>query len=189
MPRLLFLLLAAHLALAPSPAFAADVAWEHWKTIAGIVDVDGPRTDGSVIVAGSAALYLVDPEGTVTPFARGPGGYHEDAGAEAYLAMSTGGNVSAAGCSFSPDDTFLLRLHVPIGVNRVNPTGDESGSFTNLTAGTALNGIAFDTTGDFDHRLLITGLAGGKATVLAIDCNGEVQVITRSAPRMETWSA
>jgi hypothetical protein len=185
MPRLLFALVAAHLALAPAPAFAADVAWEHWKTIAGIVDVDGPRTDGSLIVAGSAALYVIDPEGTVTPFARGPGGYHEDAGAEAYLAMSPGGNVSAAGCSFTRDDTFLLRLHVPIGVNRVNPTGDESGSFANLTAGTVLNGIAFDTTGDFDHRLLVSGLAGGKATVFAIDCNGEVQVITRSAPRVE----
>ena len=185
MPRLLFVLVAAHLALAPAPAFAADVAWDHWKTIAGIFDIDGPRTDGSIIVAGSAALYLVDPAGTVTPFARGPGGYHEDAGAEAYLAMSHGENVSAAGCSFTPDDTFLLRLHVPIGVNRVNAAGDESGSFANLTAGTVLNGIAIDITGDFDHRLLVTGLAGGKATVFAIDCNGAVQVITRSAPRVE----
>jgi hypothetical protein len=178
-------LIAAHLALAPAPAYSADVAWEHWKTITGIFDVDGPRSDGSLIVAGSAALYLVDHEGNVTPFARGPGGYRDDPGAEAYLAMSPGGTVSAAGCSFTRDDTFLLRLHVPIGINLVNAPGDESGSFANLTAGTVLNGIAFDTTGDFDHRLLVSGLSGGKAAIFAIDCKGAVQVITRSAPRLE----
>jgi hypothetical protein len=185
MRRLLAVLVAAHVATAPAPAYAAAVAWEQWKTIAGVFDVDGPRTDGSLIVAGSAALYLVDPAGTVTPFARGPGGYQEDPGAEAYLAMSPGGTVSAAECSFVRDETFVLRLHVPIGVSRVNAPGNESGSFANLTAGTALNGIAFDTTGAFDHRLLVTGQSKGKTVVFALDCNGAVQVITRSAPTLE----
>jgi hypothetical protein len=185
MPRLLALLVAIYVGLAPAPAYAADVTWEHWKTISRIFDVDGPRSDGSLIVAGSAALYLVDPGGTVTPFARGPGGYHQDPIIEAYLALSTGGSVSAAACSFTRDETFLLRLHMPIGVNRVNAPGDQTGSFANLTPGTALNGIAFDTTGDFDHRLLVSGLSGGKTTIFAIDCKGAVQVITRSAPRVE----
>ena len=40
---------------------------------------------------------MVDPEGSVTPFARGPGGYHEDPGAEAYLAMSRAGKSRQAG--------------------------------------------------------------------------------------------
>lgn len=185
MRRFLAVLAAAVVALAPVPAHAADVPWEHWQTVTGVFDVDGPRSDGSLIVAGSAALYLVDPAGAVTPFARGPGGYREDAGAEAYLALSPGGRVSAAGCSFVRDETFLLRLHVPIGVNRVSAPGDESGSFANLTGVAGLNGIAFDTSGAFDNRLLVSGPSGGKTVIFAIDCNGAVQVITRSAPALE----
>jgi len=126
----------------------------------------------------------MDPAGQVTPFARGPGGYHEDKGAEAYLANSPGGTVSAAGCSFARDETFVLRLHVPIGVNRVSASGDESGSFANLQGVTTLNGIAFDTSGAFDDRLLVTGPARGKTVIFAIDCNGAVTIITRSAPRL-----
>lgn len=185
MRRLAFLLVAVYFATAATPAGAAGLAWEQWKKIPGVLDVDGPRSDGSLIVAGSGALYLVDPQGTVTDFARGPGGYHEDPGAEAYLAMSTGGTVSAAECSFVRDETFLLRLHVPIGVNRVNASGDESGPFANLTGVATLNGITFDSAGAFDHRLLVTGSQpNGKTAIFAIDCNGAVQVITRSAPSL-----
>lgn len=183
--RLLAVLVAAHLGLAPATAYGATVAWEPWKPVAGVFDLDGPRSDGSLIVAGSAALYLADPAGTVSPFARGPGGYHEDPGAEAYLAMSPGGHVGAAGCDFAPDDTYLLRLHVPIGVNRVSAAGDESGPFVNVTGVTTLNGIAFDTTGAFDHRLLVSGPSGGKTVISAVDCSGAVQAITRTAPVLE----
>ena len=176
---------AAWIALTPTTAASATTAWEQWTQIKGVFDVDGPRTDGSMVVAGSAALYLVDATGHTTPFARGPGGYHEDAGAEAYLAVSRGGDVAGAQCSFAPDETFLLRLHVPIGITRINAAGDETGSFANLTGVSTLNGIAFDTVGSFDHRLLVTGPAGGKTTLFAIDCNGAVKVITRSAPALE----
>jgi hypothetical protein len=185
MRRLLALLILARVAMAPATADAADVSWEQWRAFAGVFDVDGPRSDGSLIVAGSAALYLVDPGGTAIPFARGPGGYHEDPGAEAYLALSRGGHVAAANCDFAPDETYLLRLHVPIGINRVNAAGDESGPFVNLTGVDSLNGIAFDTAGAFDHRLLVTGPSGGKTVIFAIDCTGEVQTITRSAPVLE----
>jgi hypothetical protein len=185
MRRLLAVLVAAHMALLPAPAYSAGASWEQWKPISGVFDVDGPRSDGSLIVAGSAALYLADPAGTVNPFARGPGGYHEDPGAEAYLAMSTGGHVGSAGCDFAPDETYLLRLHTPIGVNRVNAAGDESGPFVNVTGATSLNGIAFDTTGAFDHRLLVSGPAGTKTAIFAIDCTGAVQTITSSAPVLE----
>jgi hypothetical protein len=185
MGRLLAVLAAAQVLTVPLTAFAAGVAWGPGKTVAGVFDIDGPRTDGAMIVAGGAALYLMQPDGTIAPFARGPGGYHEDKGAEAYLANSTGGTVGSAGCSWAPDETFLLRLHIPIGVERVSAAGDETGSFANLPGVTALNGIAFDTTGDFDHRLLVSAPSKGKTVIFAIDCNGAVKVITRSAPRLE----
>ena len=73
MRRLLAVLVAGLLAMAPAHTSAAGASWEEWKPISGIFDVDGPRTDGSLIVAGSAALFLADPAGAVTPFARGPG--------------------------------------------------------------------------------------------------------------------
>lgn len=185
MRRLIALVVLALMAAPLATAYAADVSWEEWRAFAGVFDVDGPRSDGSLIVAGSAALYLVDPAGTAIPFARGPGGYHEDPGAEAYLALSRGGHVAAANCDFAPDETYLLRLHVPIGINRVNAAGDESGPFLNLTGVDSLNGIAFDTTGAFDHRLLVSGPSGGKTVIFAIDCTGAVQTITRSAPVLE----
>ncbi len=176
---------AAGLALAPLQAGAAGAAWEQWHPIKGVMDVGGPRSDGSLLVAGSAALYLLGADGTETAFARGAGGYHEDPGTEAYVATSPGGQVAAAGCSFTPDDTFILRLHVPTGITRVSASGDETGSFNNLTGVTGLTGLVFDTTGAFDHRLLVTGAAGSKTFVFAIDCNGAVSVVTRSAPLLE----
>jgi hypothetical protein len=185
MRRLLAVLAAAQVFTVPLTVFAADAAWEPGKTVAGVFDVDGPRSDGSMIVAGGAALYVMQPDGSIAPFARGPGGYHEDKGAEAYLANSTGATVSSAGCSWVRDETFLLRLHIPIGIERVSGGGDETGSFANLPGVTALNGITFDTTGDFDHRLLVSAPSKGKTVIFAIDCNGAVRVITRSAPRLE----
>jgi hypothetical protein len=185
MRRLLAVLAAAQVVVAPVPAYAADATWGLGPAVVGVFDVDGPRSDGSFIVAGSAALYLMDPAGKLAPFARGPGGYHEDKGAEAYLVNSPAGPVSPGGCGFARDETFVLRLHVPIGVNRVSASGDESGSFANVTGVATLNGIAFDTTGAFGHRLLVSGPAGGKTVIFAIDCNGAVTVITRSAPVLE----
>jgi hypothetical protein len=48
-----------------------------------------------------------------------------------------------------------------------------------------IDGIAFDTTGAFGHRLLVTINAGSATTVDAIDCAGVVHTVTRSAPRVE----
>lgn len=177
---------AALLSLWPTAALADGAAWEEWQSIPGVFDVDGPRSDGSLLVAGSGALYLVDAEGKQTPFARGPGGYRDDPGAEAYVAVSRGGHVSSTGCDFTPDETFILRLHVPFGITRVSADGADSGSFANITGVTALGGIAVDTGGAFDQRLLVTGTTTAKKTaVFAIDCNGAVTAITRSAPAVE----
>ena len=174
----------ALLALAPVAAGAQGVQWEQWKSVPGVFDVGGPRADGSVLVAGSAALYTLTPAGDLEPFARGPGGYRDDPGTEAYLAVSPGLRGPTAGCQFARDDAFLLRLHTPVGVTRVNASGDETGSFANVEM-SSLSGIAFDTEGTFGHRLLVTGPFGGKYEVDAIDCSGTVQVITKTAPTME----
>jgi hypothetical protein len=53
-------------------------------------------SDGALVVAGNGLLYLVDSAGDVSPFARGTQGYADDAGAEAYLTVSTGHEVSGA---------------------------------------------------------------------------------------------
>ncbi|HEX7262623.1 MAG TPA: hypothetical protein VF383_00455, partial [Candidatus Dormibacteraeota bacterium] len=111
--------------------------------------------------------------------------YHEDPGGEAYLAVSPGARVVAAGCNFARDDVFLLRLHAPLGVERVDAAGQNTGAYIDIPGVTSLGGIAIDTTGAFDHRLLATGASGGKTVVSAVDCYGGVQVITRSAPSTE----
>ncbi|HSS62080.1 MAG TPA: hypothetical protein VLK30_11565 [Candidatus Limnocylindrales bacterium] len=174
---------AACLALWPSTAAAAP-AWEAWQSVSGAFDLGGPRSDGSLIVAGSAALYSLTPDGMLAPFARGPGGYGDDPGTEAYLAISPRQQVAAAGCEFAPDDVYILRLHAPIGVTRVAAPGDATGSFANLSM-SSLSGIAFDTVGGFDHRLLVTGPLNGKTEVVAVDCTRAAQVITKTAPAGE----
>ena len=184
--RLPVTMAAACLALAPIVSTAAsDPTWERWQSVSGAFDLGGPRDDGSLVVAGSAALYQVDAAGNLTPFASGPNGYHQSAGLEAYLAVSPGSRVAAAGCSFVRDETFVLRLHKPFGVDRIDALGQTTSGFANVTSMTSLNGIAFDTTGAFDHRLLVSGPSGSKIAIAAIDCNGGVQVVNPSAPVLE----
>jgi hypothetical protein len=175
----------ALLALCPISAGAHGGGWEHYKTVQGIFDLGGPRTDGTLVVAGFGALYLMSPEGDLTPFARGAGGYHDDRGSEAYLAVAAAAHVASAGCSFTADETYVLRLHAPVGVTRVDKPGDITGSFANVGGVSGLNGIVFDTTGAFDHRLLVSGPFKGKTAIMAIDCTGAVQVITQAAPVLE----
>ena len=184
--RLMVTMAAACLALLPiASTAAADPSWERWQSVSGVFDLGGPRTDGSLVVAGSAALYQVDAAGNLAPFANGPNGYHQDAGLEAYLAESPGSPVAAAGCSFVRDETFVLRLHKPVGIDRIDALGQNVSAFANVSAVTSLNGIAFDTTGAFDHKLLVSGPSGSKIAIAAIDCNGGVQIINASAPVLE----
>ena len=178
-------LLAAVLLLAvATPADAAASAWEHWREIPGVFDVDGPRSDRSLVVAGAGRLFLVDRDGRVTPFASGPQGYADDAGAEAYVAVSPGLHVAASGCDFARDEVFVLRLHQPLGVTRVGTDG-RARPFAMVPDVESLNGIAFDTTGRFGSRLLVTGPLRGRTAVVAIDCRGATEVITASAPVVE----
>src|SRR5438445_4747941 len=138
-----FMAAAAAACLALTPAVAAagtDPAWQSWHSVPGVFDLGGPRSDGSLVVAGSANLYLADPAGTLSPFARGAGGYHEDPGAEAYLAVSPGAHGRAARCDCVRNDTFLLRLHIPICIERVDPPGQHTGSFANVPCLSSLTG-------------------------------------------------
>jgi hypothetical protein len=48
-----------------------------------------------------------------------------------------------------------------------------------------IDGITFDSTGGFGHRLLVTSNAGPSTAVEAINCQGAVTTITRRAPRVE----
>lgn len=166
------------------PAAAAGPTWQHWRSIPGIFDVAGPRHDGTLVVAGSGLLYLVDPAGNVSPYARGPEGYADDAGAEAYLTVSSGHEVSDAECNFKTDDVFVLRLHAPLGITRIDKQGHAT-LFATVTGIDSLNGITFDTTGKFGFRLLASGPSAGKTAVVAIDCHSNVQFITRAAPALE----
>jgi hypothetical protein len=170
--------------VAATPAPVTAPTWEHWLTIPGIFDVAGPRHDGSLVVAGNGLLYVVDTAGNVSLLARGPQGYADDAGAEAYLTVSSGHAMSSAGCSFTADDVFVLRLHSPFGVTRIDGLGHAM-PFATVTGVETLNGITFDTTGRFAFRLLVTGPSKGKTAVVAIDCTGAVEFITRTAPVLE----
>src|SRR5713101_8985 len=57
---------------APRPPPAAGSVSRH---LPGVVDRGGPRADGSFLVAAAGRLLIRGRDGTLTPFARGAGGY------------------------------------------------------------------------------------------------------------------
>jgi hypothetical protein len=57
--------------------------------------------------------------------------------------------------------------------------------FASLPSGQALSGIAFDGTGRFGYRLLVTAEAHGQTTVYGIGCDGRVARVAAGAPPME----
>ena len=48
--------------------------WVRFRHLAGVVDLSGPRGDGSFIVAAAGRLFTLAQAGALRPFARGPGG-------------------------------------------------------------------------------------------------------------------
>jgi hypothetical protein len=158
------------------------LAWDTWQHLPGAVDVGGPRSDGNLVVMAAGRLWLVAPStGSMTPFST----YQGSVDGEPYLAVAQSGlSVTAAGCSFTQDDIYVLDLTSPPGIARVDPQGQTSRVAT-INQVQTLNGIAFDTTGRFDHRLLIAGSIANKEMLFALDCLGGVTVITDTAPTME----
>lgn len=162
----------------------ATPSWHSWQHLPGVFDLAGPRGDGRLVAAAGGMLFLLSPDGTVTPFAEGPGGYQVTSGPEAYLDVSSGLRVAGAGCEFAPDDVFVLRPTAPLGITRVDAQGHAS-NFKDIRDVDSLNGIVFDRVGRFDHRLLVSAPHGRHTTIFALDCKGGTVVITDSAPPLE----
>jgi hypothetical protein len=158
--------------------------WIQFRHVAGVVDLAGPRSDGSFIVAAAGRLYELTRAGVLRPFARGPGGYATAVGPEPYIAMAGRGRVAGAGCSFPSGMVFALQPGRHPGIIAITPDGRAS-RFTTLPATLTPDGITFDTTGRFGHRLVVTARNNAATTVLAIDCAGGVRTITSRAPAME----
>ena len=135
--------------------------------------VDGRR----IVGAADGHLWLLGTSGAGKPFAQGPGGYASPGGEEPYIAASPGG-------CYGTGAVYVLRLVSGRGVVVVS-AGGQVRRFAALRAPGLIDGIAFDSTGDFGRRLLVTVNAGARTTVDAIDCAGGVRTITRSAPRIE----
>jgi hypothetical protein len=156
---------------------AARARWTALVHVDRPLDLAGPRRDGSVVVAAAGRLWLLR-SGSVTPFARA---YRSPGGEEPYIALPAGGH---RGCSFGSSTVYALRLAAGHGVVAISPTGSTR-TFATLSAGGLIDGIAFDETGRFGYRLLVTVEHGTTSTVAAIDCRGRVTTITGHAPKME----
>jgi hypothetical protein len=183
--RLAPALLALCLALVPSPAADAQsgVAWQQWQHQVGIVDL-GVRSDGSLAAMIAGHLFVISPtSGTATPFAPA---FSADPNAEPYFVVAPGGLGPADGrCTWATDDLYVLDLTSPPGIARVDAAGNLSHLAT-LSGVDTLGGIALDTTGHFDHTLLVTGTHNGnQTTVFAVGCDGSVAILTDSAPVVE----
>lgn len=158
--------------------------WAPAVRITRVLDLSAPRSDGTIILAAAKRLELLRSSGAVQPFARGPAGYLNPGGEEPYIALSTGQIVPGTNCSFGAGTLYVLRLQKGPGVTAVDARG-ESHPFATLPSGSLEDGIAFDTTGRFGHRLLVTATKGSRTSVYAIDCRGSVSTITATAPKLE----
>jgi hypothetical protein len=158
--------------------------WARFRHLAGVVDLAGPRADGSFTVAAAGRLFTLTRTGVLRPFARGPGGYSTAIGPEPYIAMASGERAAGAACSFPGGTIFALQPGSQPGIVEITPDGRAS-RFTSLPATATPDGITFDTTGRFGHRLVATARDHGATVVLAIGCAGEARTITSRAPAME----
>ena len=167
-----------------SIAGAQQAAWEQWQHVVGVVDV-ASRSDGSLVAMANGRLYLIAPNGPPTPFAAGPDGFSGDPSAEPYFVAAPALAVAGAGCAWTVDDLYILDLGNPLGIVRVDGSGRAT-HFASLSSVDTLGGIAFDTTGRFDHRLLVTGTHdGNQTTVFSVDCAGSTATVTTTAPQVE----
>jgi hypothetical protein len=129
------------------------------------------------VLAANQRLWLLRPSGVVRPFA---GAYLGSPG-EPYIALASD---SHKGCSFGRDTVYALSLGSNPGVTAITAHGRVR-RFASITAPGLLNGIAFDETGRFGDRLLVTINNGATTTVDAVNCHGAVRTITSRAPRVE----
>jgi hypothetical protein len=158
--------------------------WRPFAPVKGVVDLTGPRADGRITLGVDGRLRLLRLGGLPASFAPA---YRAGTG-EPYIALSSGQRVAAAHCSFGRDDVYALDpRNAPArpGVIRVDTSG-RAQRVAVLPAGVFPNGIAFDTTGAFGHRLLVTARVGsGRAALYALDCRSGRQTIAARMPVVE----
>jgi hypothetical protein len=148
------------------------------RHVARPLDLAGPLSDRSLVLAAGGHLWTLRGSGRLSLFSAA---YNRPGNAEPYIAAPAPGHP---GCSFGAGTVYVLRLYGGRGVVAVRRGGPVR-TFARLTAPGLINGIAFDESGGFSHRLLVTINNGVQTTVEAIDCHGRVATITRTAPRVE----
>jgi hypothetical protein len=162
---------------------AAAARWKPFVHIPAVVDLAGPRADGSFTVAAAGHLSVLSRDGVLRPFARGPGGYSTATGLEPYIAV-TGSDGVRAWCGYSSGTVFAIEPRTRPGVIVVSPQG-LARRFADLPHDLMPNGIVFDNVGRFGHRLLVTASGHGATTLFAIDCAAAVQIVTARGPAVE----
>src|SRR5262249_41663483 len=145
--------------------------WVRFRHVPGVVDLAGPRSDGSFTVAAAGRLFILSTSGALRPFAPGPGGYFTATRGEPDITLAGSGRVAGTRCPFPRGMIFALQPGRRPGIIRVGATGLAS-RFADLPAAVTPNGITFDSVGHFGHKLLVTARNHARTTVLAIDCTG-----------------
>jgi hypothetical protein len=167
------------------PSWAQDsvAQWTPTFTMTQVVDLTPPRPDGRMVISANGRLSVMVPGGRPRPFARSKGGYKTDLGTEAYVALSSGQAVPGAGCRFERGAVAGID---PGGarVLMISPDG-RARRLAQLPRHGLLDGIAFDETGAFGHRLLVTRLDQGRTALFAIDCRGRAKKLSTTALAME----
>ena len=163
---------------------APPTTWTAFRHLPGVVDLAGPHADGSFLVAAAGRLFVLGRDGTLRPFARGADGYRTATGTEPYLALAGSRAGGGKPCPFGIDTAFALEPGPRPGVIMIGRDG-RSRRFASLPPGGFPSGIAFDTTGRFGHRLLVTTEHQGRTTVFAIGCDGRPTTVAAGAPPME----
>src|SRR5205085_8420498 len=126
---------------------------------------------GTAVLEAGGRLYQLRASGRAVPIHPA---YESPGGAEPYIAVPAAGH---RGCSFDTGTIYAIRLANGRGVTRISASGRVR-RFAVLSAPGLIDGIAFDETGAFGHRLLVTINHGSTTTVVAIDCRGAVTTIT-----------
>jgi hypothetical protein len=166
---------------APPPVPARWIPYRHVGTVVDLAVA--PGSDALTVAAAYGHLVRFTADGAMTRFSRRRRGYTAGPDEESYLALSPGGHVPGARCSFPAGAVFVLKLEHSPGVIEVTRTG-RARRFASLP-GTLPNGIAFDDVGRFGHRLLVTSAVNGRTSLFAIDCTGRVTTISGHPPRVE----
>jgi hypothetical protein len=151
--------------------------WTEFVRVRRPLDLAGPRQDGALVLAADARLSVLTEAGGVVPFATGSASYRSPGGEEPYVALSPGG-------AFGNGIVYALRLTAGRGVVAISARG-RIRRLASLRVAGLIDGITFDQTGRFAHRLLVTVNAGARTAVEALDAGGRVSTITSNAPRLE----